>query len=57
MMPTSQFQFPLEHAMDPAGYGFCTTTDDSYIQSLAKDLNETATQQGFMIHMTKLALF
>jgi hypothetical protein len=31
----------------PAGYGFCTTTKDSYIQSLAKELNDTATQQGY----------
>ena len=31
----------------PAGYGFCTTTKDSYIQSLAKGLNQTATQQHY----------
>ena len=31
----------------PAGYGFCTTTDDSYIQSLAKKLNDTTTQQEY----------
>ena len=31
----------------PAGYGFCTTTKDSYIQNLAKELNDTATQQGY----------
>jgi hypothetical protein len=27
----------------PAGYGFCTTTEDYYIQSLAEKLNETTT--------------
>jgi hypothetical protein len=31
----------------PGGYGFCTTTDDSYIQSLANGLNQTVTQQGY----------
>jgi hypothetical protein len=31
----------------PAGYGFCTTTQDSYIQSLAKGLNDSATQQKY----------
>jgi hypothetical protein len=31
----------------PGGYGFCTTTQDSYIQSLAKGLNQTAQQQHF----------
>jgi hypothetical protein len=31
----------------PGGYGFCTTTDDSYVQSLAKGLNQTVTQQGY----------
>ena len=31
----------------PAGYGFCTTTKDSYIQNLAMELNSTANQQGY----------
>jgi hypothetical protein len=31
----------------PAGYGFCTTTNDVYIQNLAKELNDTANQQGY----------
>jgi hypothetical protein len=31
----------------PAGYGFCTTTKDAYLQSLAKELNDTATQHGY----------
>ena len=31
----------------PAGYGFCTTTQDIYIQSLAKELNETTTRLGY----------
>ncbi len=31
----------------PAGYGFCTTTKDSYIQSLANQLNDTANRQGY----------
>jgi hypothetical protein len=31
----------------PAGYGFCTTTQDAYLQSLAKELNDTANQQGY----------
>jgi len=30
-----------------AGYGYCTTTQDSYIQSLAKELNDTANQIGY----------
>ena len=47
MTPTSQFQFPVEHADGPAGYGFLTTTDDYYIKILAQKLNETATQQGY----------
>ena len=28
----------------PAGYGFCTTTEDAYLQTLAKELNDTATR-------------
>ena len=28
----------------PAGYGFCTTTKDAYLQTLAKELNDTATR-------------
>ena len=28
----------------PAGYGFCTTTKDAYVQSLARELNATATR-------------
>jgi len=28
----------------PAGYGFCTTTKDSYVLSLAKELNDTANE-------------
>lgn len=31
----------------PAGYGFCTTTRDSYIQSLANELNNTANRLGY----------
>jgi hypothetical protein len=31
----------------PAGYGFCTTTKDPYIQSLANELNDTANRQGY----------
>ncbi len=31
----------------PAGYGFCTTTKDVYIQSLAKELNDTANGLGY----------
>jgi hypothetical protein len=31
----------------PAGYGFCTSTEDSYVQSLAKGLKNSATQQGY----------
>jgi hypothetical protein len=31
----------------PAGYGFCTTTKDSYVQSLAIELNDTANRQGY----------
>ncbi len=31
----------------PAGYGFCTTTKDSYLQTLAQKLNETATGLGY----------
>jgi hypothetical protein len=31
----------------PAGYGFCTTTNDLYVQSLAKQLNDTANQLGY----------
>jgi len=31
----------------PAGYGFCTTTKDAYIQTLAKELNDTANEQKF----------
>lgn len=31
----------------PSGYGFLTTTQDSYIRSLAIKLNETANSQGY----------
>lgn len=31
----------------PAGYGFLTTTQDHYIQTLAQKLNETTTQLGY----------
>ncbi len=31
----------------PGGYGFLTTTQDSYIRSLAEKLNETANSQGY----------
>jgi hypothetical protein len=31
----------------PAGYGFCTTTKDPYIQSLAEELNETTNSEGY----------
>ncbi len=31
----------------PAGYGFCTTTKDAYVQNLAKELNDTANRQGY----------
>ena len=31
----------------PAGYGFCTTTKDSYVQTLANQLNDTANRQGY----------
>jgi hypothetical protein len=31
----------------PAGYGFCTTTKDSYVQILAQKLNDTTTQLGY----------
>jgi hypothetical protein len=31
----------------PAGYGFCTTTNDSYVRALAKQLNDTANRQGY----------
>jgi hypothetical protein len=31
----------------PAGYGFCTTTKDVYIQNLAIELNDTAANQGY----------
>ena len=31
----------------PAGYGFCTTTQDYYLQTLAEKLNETTTQLGY----------
>lgn len=31
----------------PAGYGYCTTTKDSYIQTLAKELNSTSAKQGY----------
>jgi hypothetical protein len=31
----------------PAGYGYCTTTKDIYIQNLAKELNSTAAKQGY----------
>ncbi len=31
----------------PAGYGFCTTTQDSYVQVLAQKLNDTTNQLGY----------
>ena len=31
----------------PAGYGFCTTTKDTYVESLAQELNNTATRLGY----------
>ncbi|MGE5575335.1 MAG: hypothetical protein ACM3UL_04295 [Ignavibacteria bacterium] len=31
----------------PAGYGFCTTTQDAYVKTLAQQLNETAKKLGF----------
>jgi len=31
----------------PAGYGFCTTTKDAYIQTLAKELNNSANGLGY----------
>ena len=31
----------------PGGYGFCTTTKDSYIQSLVNGLNDTANRLGY----------
>jgi hypothetical protein len=31
----------------PAGYGFCTTTLDTYVQNLAKELNDTSNQLGY----------
>ncbi len=31
----------------PAGYGFCTTTKDSYVQILAQKLNDTTNQLGY----------
>jgi hypothetical protein len=31
----------------PAGYGFCTTTEDAYVQSLAKELNDTSNELGY----------
>ena len=31
----------------PGGYGFCTTTKDFYIQSLAKELNDTTNRLGY----------
>jgi len=31
----------------PSGYGFLTTTQDSYIRSLAVKLNDTANSQGY----------
>ncbi len=31
----------------PAGYGFCTTTKDAYVQSLAQELNDTANRLGY----------
>ena len=31
----------------PAGYGFCTTTQDIYIRALAQKLNDTTTQLGY----------
>jgi hypothetical protein len=31
----------------PAGYGFCTTTNDSYVIALATQLNETANRLGY----------
>jgi hypothetical protein len=31
----------------PAGYGFCTTTRDPYIQSLATELNKTTNSLGY----------
>jgi hypothetical protein len=31
----------------PAGYGFCTTTKDAYVQNLANKLNDTANQEGW----------
>lgn len=31
----------------PAGYGFLTTTNDVYLQAVAKKLNETAAEEGF----------
>jgi hypothetical protein len=31
----------------PAGYGYCTTTKDPYIQTLARELNSTAAKQGY----------
>jgi hypothetical protein len=30
-----------------AGYGFCTTTEDPYVQSLAKELNDTSNRLGY----------
>jgi predicted transglutaminase-like cysteine proteinase len=31
----------------PSGYGFCTTTEDTYVQSLAKELNNTSNQLNY----------
>ncbi len=31
----------------PAGYGFCTTTKDSYVKSLAEELNDTTNELGY----------
>lgn len=31
----------------PAGYGFCTTTQDAYMQSIAQQLNKTTTDLGY----------
>lgn len=31
----------------PAGYGFCTTTKDAYVQILAQKLNDTTNQLGY----------
>ena len=47
MMPILQFQIQFEHNMDLNDFGFFTTTQDSYIQTLADKLNQTATQRGY----------